>query len=101
VKDLVLELHPAALEEIQSAVSWYAQRSPEAGDMFFKAIDTAIARIQLKPETYPTFFHQTRRYLFLNFPFSFIYRIVPGAVQILALAHTRRRPGYWKDRTSD
>jgi hypothetical protein len=35
------------------------------------------------------------------FPFTLFYRVPPkvGATQVLAVAHQRRRPGYWKERS--
>jgi hypothetical protein len=35
-----------------------------------------------------------------RFPFNVLYRVAGGAVQILAVAHHRRRPGYWLGRMS-
>ena len=33
-----------------------------------------------------------------NFPFSIVYRVHQDAMQVVAVAHHRRRPGYWRDR---
>lgn len=33
-----------------------------------------------------------------GFPFLLIYRETAASVEILAVAHGRRRPGYWRDR---
>ncbi len=42
---------------------------------------------------------QTRRFLLRKFPFILIYRERDsGDIQILAAAHTSRKPGYWKRR---
>lgn len=39
-----------------------------------------------------------RRLPMARFPYSIVYSIEPDAVWILAVAHQRRRPDYWKDR---
>jgi hypothetical protein len=40
-----------------------------------------------------------RRFLLHRFPYLLIYRErEDGVIQILAVAHTSRRPGYWKER---
>jgi hypothetical protein len=31
-------------------------------------------------------------------PFSFVYRVEANRIVIVAVAHGRRRPGYWKSR---
>ena len=36
-----------------------------------------------------------RRAMFKVFHFDLIYREVDGLVQVLAVAHHRRQPGYW------
>jgi plasmid stabilization system protein ParE len=40
-----------------------------------------------------------RRALLRRFPFSLIYSEEPGAILIVAVAHQRRRPEYWLERT--
>lgn len=36
-----------------------------------------------------------RRVLVRRFPFNVIYRLRGDELQIVAFAHTRRKPGYW------
>jgi plasmid stabilization system protein ParE len=45
-----LRIHPAALEEAEVAVDWYAQRSRRAAGMFLDELDRAIDRIGQNPE---------------------------------------------------
>jgi len=59
------------------------------------AAESAIVR---RPEAWPSFEHGTRRYLLRRFPFSVVYRIEPTRIVIVAMAHFRRRPGYWRSR---
>ena len=59
-------------------------------------LDRGIEAVSLAPERWPLFVHGTRRYLFHRFPFQLVYRVVNDSVQVVALAHGRRRPGYWK-----
>lgn len=42
--------------------------------------------------------HGTRRYLLPNFPFSFVYRVHNEEIEIVAVAHHWRYPGYWRSR---
>ena len=33
-----------------------------------------------------------------RFPYLIVYRVTASAIQVVAVAHARRRPGYWKTR---
>jgi plasmid stabilization system protein ParE len=65
---------------------------------FAAELDVAASAIERAPSTWPTHHHGTRRFLLRRFPYSVIYRIEPAKIVIVAVAHGRRRPGYWKDR---
>ncbi len=93
---LSVVFHPAAVEEAQAARQWYATRSQSAANSFLAELDRGIEAVALAPERWPLFVHGTRRYLFQRFPFQLVYRVVNDSVQVVALAHGRRRPGYWK-----
>jgi hypothetical protein len=41
---------------------------------------------------------ETRRCLLRRFPYGLIYALDQDDILILAVAHTRREPGYWRDR---
>lgn len=93
-----LEFHPAAISEARAARQWYATRSPQAGDAFLAELDRAIERICEVPSRWPSYLHGTRRYLLHRFPYLVIYREIGPTLQVVAVAHGRRRPGYWKRR---
>jgi len=40
-----------------------------------------------------------RRFLLTGFPFALAYVVDGDSVTVLAVAHLRRRPGYWLGRT--
>lgn len=65
---------------------------------FQAAIDDAIEHIRERPGSWPRFAGNTRRYLLRGFPYAVIYREQGDAIQILAFAHLRRRPNYWRGR---
>ena len=50
------------------------------------------------PETWPAYKENTRRYVFRVYPYSLIYRIVGEEITVVAVAHAKRKPGYWIDR---
>lgn len=93
-----LEYLDEALDEAEEAARWYAERSPAAAAGFADELDVAAAVIEQAPEAWPPYDHGTRRFLLRRFPYYLVYRIDPTRVVVLAIAHARRRPGYWKDR---
>jgi len=97
----VLEFHPAAVEEARAARQWYQDRSPAAADAFIAELDAALERIADAPERFPVYLHGTRRYLLHRFPYIVVFRRTQSAVHVIAVAHGRRRPGYWKGRNRD
>jgi toxin ParE1/3/4 len=94
-----LEFHPAAIEEARAALLWYAERSAAIADAFVAELDAAMERILEAPQRWPTYAHGTRRYLLRRFPYLIVYRELPTGIQVLAVMHGRRQPGYWKTRT--
>ena len=93
-----IEIHPAALAELKSAVEWYLERSEPAAQEFVAEVDRAIALVMESPRRWPVGEHNTCRFVLQRFPFAIIYREKDSGVQILAFAHGHRRPGYWKER---
>lgn len=61
-------------------------------------LDVAIERIEETPRQWPPYLAKTRRYLLRRFPFFVVFRETNDRLQILAVAHARRRPGYWLGR---
>jgi plasmid stabilization system protein ParE len=93
-----LELHPAALEELRSAVVWYRERNQSAAINFAAELDRAIDLVASSPERWPRGEHGTRKFVLQRFPFAIVYREKEDVIQVLAVAHGHRRPGYWKAR---
>lgn len=93
-----VDLHPEAIAEARAAFLWYAERNPSAANSFMFALDHAVREIRSNPERWPLHLHGTRKFLLRHFPYAVIYRQTATAVQIIAVAHGRRRPGYWKTR---
>lgn len=93
-----VELHPEAIAEARAAYTWYAEHDISAANAFIAEFDHAIAQIAKAPERWPVHFHNTRRYLLRRFPYGVIYPITETTIQVLAVAHGRRRPGYWRNR---
>jgi plasmid stabilization system protein ParE len=93
-----VEFHEAAVQEYEAAFDWYFERSKEAASRFASEVEMAVGIIARAPQRWPLSVNGTRRFLLWRFPFAVIYREQPSAIQVLAIAHAHRRPGYWKER---
>jgi len=95
---LPLEFHPDARTDAIEAYDWYAERSQQAADAFQQELQDAGRAIQHLPERWANYLFGTRRYLMKRFPFVVVYRVAADRIEILAVAHGRRKPGYWRGR---
>ena len=91
-------VHPEAIAVARAAREWYEARNAEAAEAFMAELDAAIDRIEETPRQWPPYLAKTRRYLLRRFPFFVVFREADDRVRILAVAHARRRPGYWRGR---
>lgn len=91
---------PEAAEELEQAWQWYAARNPVAAERFADEVVRALGVIAEAPGRWMLAGHDTRRMPLHRFPFKVVYRWHPGdaVVKIVAIAHGKRRDGYWRDR---
>ena len=90
--------HPEAEAEFIAAARYYEGQAPNLGAEFVTAVEAAFEGLVGFPEKGRPFGSRLRRVLVRGFPYSLIYRAEPARVLIVAVAHVRRRPGYWRAR---
>ncbi|MDR3416225.1 MAG: type II toxin-antitoxin system RelE/ParE family toxin [Nevskia sp.] len=99
---MIYRFHLEAEAEHYEAVAFYQSQRAGLGEGYLVEFEQVMAcvvqapqafRVERKPDI--------RRAHLKRFPHTVIYRELEGAVQILAIAHKRRRPGYWSGRLSD
>lgn len=93
-----VRLTPAAAEEAEGAYRWYRQRSPATADSFLAELERVLNVVAEAPERPALYLQGTRRALFRRFPFAVVYRLAGEEIQVIAVAHDRRRPGHWRGR---
>ena len=71
------------------------------GAEFFDAVAATVSHIEANPEVGTTISPdgRTRRRLVARFPYQVVYRLRPTEIVIVAIAHLKRRPEYWKNRS--
>ena len=98
MSQFAVEFHPLAADEVEAAERWYRERNETAATRFRRELDRAVGLIAERPEAAPPYIGNTRRFLLRRFPFFVVYRVFSQRVQIVAVAHARRRPQYWIQR---
>lgn len=93
-----LEYHPDASDEVADAFDWYSSVNPDAGERFKLELDRAEELVERSPESWGPYFHDTQGFRFRGFPFVMAYIVRDERIIVIAVAHTRRRPGYWRER---
>jgi plasmid stabilization system protein ParE len=93
-----IEFHPAALQELIDSARYYEAHLPGLGTDFKSEVGRTLDLLSENPDIGVVIEAPYRRLPLHRFPFSIIYRIRESTLRILAVAHQRRRPGYWKGR---
>lgn len=95
--------HPEAVAEFDAAVEWYEEREVGLGLTLIDRAAAARRSISDWPEAAAPFPGWRRSPLvrmepIRGFPYRIVYAVRGGEVIIIAYAHERQRPGYWKSR---
>jgi len=84
------------------AVTYYAGRGgPNLGEALLRAFEKTCEIARLNPEIGVVWRSKTRMLSLDRFPYNLIYVFQQGNLRVIALAHQRRRPGYWRGRTPE
>lgn len=94
----MLDFHPEAASELKCSLAWYAERSPAAAAEFLSDMRRVMQEIEARPERRPADAEGFRSLRLRKFPFQIFYRETIRGVRVMAIAHTSRRPDYWRDR---
>jgi len=93
-----LEIYPEADLEADAAFNRYWYESQPAALNFDQNLRAALQRLRRNPREGAPYRHGTRRILLHRYPYFVVFRELPEVIQIIAIAHGKRRPGYWKKR---
>jgi plasmid stabilization system protein ParE len=93
-----VDLLPGARLDYDESFDWYAARSDAAAKRFAGAVKATLELIADDPQRFAAIDSRHRECLVSKFPFRIVYREVTGRIVVVAIAHAKRRPGYWKGR---
>jgi len=92
-------IQPAARRELRESAAWYRDKNPSAADRFITAVFRTLDFIEKSPGSgkwIPLVASSARRLPVAAFPYHVVFEEFADRVEILAIAHNRRRPGYWR-----
>lgn len=90
--------HPDALSEADAAAGYYREQRPDLARRFLNSLDEALDRIELHPRIYREVEPGVRKCKLKMFPYAVIFRGGEAEIEVVAIMHVRREPGYWKTR---
>lgn len=84
--------------DLFAAIDWYVEINPKLAEQFIREIDSAFAIIATHPLSFPKAYKKTRKINLIRFPYKVIFEMRKQEIIIIALAHHKRKPKYWKGR---
>jgi plasmid stabilization system protein ParE len=93
-----LSIHEVAEAEINEAADFYDLESPGLGGVFLDEIQRAFQSIVDFPDAAPLIRGWVRKRVVTKFPYSLVYSTRGNEIRVLAVAHHKRRPFYWRGR---
>jgi hypothetical protein len=89
----VIRFRPAAAREFAADFRYYEKDHPGRGVRFIAAVDVALRQVDAAPLRFAILYERD-----IRFPYRVVYLVVDDAIDVLAVAHAKRRPGYWRRR---
>lgn len=93
-----IAFHAAANGEAEEVADYYDRQLPGLGAEFYHELGTILDLLSLNPWMGVSYFGPYRRVLMQRFPFAVYYEVANDRIRVVAVAHQRRMPGYWKGR---
>ena len=90
-----------AQTELDEAATYYEGQSFGLGFDFLDEIGKAIQRMIDFPEAWERVAKNVRLCQVTRFPYGIVYFVKDAMIQIVAVMHLHRRPGYWKSRLKE
>ena len=99
----IWRFRPDAEREVDEAIDWYEGEQDGLGQDFVRTLRAAVVHLQETPSEGGKLpgsprDADVRRYRLPRFPYVVLFVEVEDEYQVLAVAHLRRRPNYWRSR---
>ena len=97
---MIYEFHPEAEQEFVETAVYYERNVRGLGERFGGEVRHALERLLEYPELGVPMDAELRRLMLTRFPYSLIYNVTADVLRVVAVAHARRRPNYWRSRVN-
>jgi toxin ParE1/3/4 len=97
----LIRLHPDADAEVTEAARYYESREPGLGSDLLGEVERAFEQILANPEASGKIGRRVRRKSLWRFPYNLVYAVYSERIRIVAFAHQKRRPFYWRKRLNN
>jgi plasmid stabilization system protein ParE len=94
----VLVVRDDARRELLEARDYYDEQRLGYGERFVEAVETEFALLLQFPEIGKRLRKNVRRRNISRWPYGIVYVLDADELVIIAIAHHRRRPEYWRSR---
>jgi plasmid stabilization system protein ParE len=95
-----IRLDPGADDELAEVTAAIDTARPGHGDLFTAEIEAVGTQLLAFPKSGQKVRGGYRRILLQRFPYQLVYRVEGDEIVIYAVAHQKRRPGYWRKRVA-
>ncbi len=90
-----------AEDEFRESVRYYENEAPGVGLRFIAEVRRGVTFITENPFGAAAVGSGIRRKVLNHFPYSLLYAVESELVVIVAVAHQKRRPRYWRGRLKE
>ncbi len=95
----LFQIHRLARAEWDQAIAYYEKQQAGLGVDFQTEVDDTLDRIQQNPGLGAPYKNTEYRVLLVHrFRYAVVNLETDDAISVMAIAHQRRRPGYWSRR---
>jgi len=95
---LPVVLRDEAQAEFDETFDRYEEKRLGLGVTFLRRVEEVFNRIGANPKLHPIVFADIRKAVVGSFPYCVYYRAETTRVEVIAVFHTSRDPGIWKER---
>lgn len=99
--DFEVVTQPEAQEELDEALGYLKEHSLWSAGKLLTEYDLHVAKILQNPDGHHFIYAPYRCLKLKSFSYRIHYRTRQNSIYIIALAHTKRHPDYWKARIQD
>lgn len=92
-------IHTEARKELDATIAYYEAQKVGLGLDLLSEVEKVFLKIQQNPNLgIPHKIEGIRRYAIQRFPYLIFYTELEEVIWVIAIAHGRRKPNYWKQR---